>query len=131
MKWQINMSTALVYSPNITIRTRLSDELTFAKYQVDTIGGLSEIYALLKYEKRDFLIADTMKYDFYDLIKFCFYSNPSMHICLFSDLRVFCLYPLGDKPEAIISAMHAAGIKTSPRLLGQPQLLETVEMALI
>jgi hypothetical protein len=125
------MSTALIYSPNSSIRNRLRDELTFVKYQTDAIELMPEIYKLLKYEKRDFLIAETMKYEFYDLIKFCFKSNPAMNICLFNDLRVFCLYPLGEKPEAVISAMSAAGIKTSPRLLGQPQLLEPVEMALI
>jgi hypothetical protein len=125
------MSTALIYSPNNSVRKRLRDELTFAKYQVDTSESISEIFSLLKYEKRDYLIAEMMKYEFADLMKFCFYSNPLMNICLFSDLRVFCLYPFGDKPEAIVSAMEAAGIKTSPRLLRQPQLLECANMALI
>jgi hypothetical protein len=126
-----DMNTALVYSPNNSIRDRLRDELNFAKCNVDFSESILEIYSLLKYERRDVLIAEVMKYDFSDLIKFCYHSNSQMNIYLFCELRVFCLYPLGSKPEAIVNAIDAAGIKISPRLLGRPQTLEPVEMALI
>ncbi len=125
------MNTGLIYTPNNSTRDRLRNELNFAKYKVDTSGSISEIYSLLKYEKPDFIIAEVMKYDFYDLIKFLYHTNPRMNVYLFSEFRVFCLYPPGSKPEAIVSAMDAAGITISPRLLGKPQPLEAVEMALI
>jgi hypothetical protein len=125
------MNTALVYSPNNAIRIRLRDELAAAKYNVDICESISSIFALLKYEKRDFVVIEAMKYDFADFIKFCFHSNPAMNVYVFNDLRVFCLYPLGDKPATIVNAMDAAGIQISPRLLGKSQPLETVEMALI
>jgi hypothetical protein len=125
------MNTALIYSPNISIRDRLRSELVFLKYKIDIFGSISEIYSFLKYEKPDFIVAEVMKNDFFELMKFCYHSNPQMNVYLFNEFRVFCIYPFGNKPEAIVNAMDAAGIRISPRLLGRPQPLETLETALI
>ncbi len=125
------MNTALICAPGNTMRNRLRAELTSAGYLVDMVEERAEIYALLKYEKRDNLFLQSTRDDFADLVRFSFRSNPSMNIYLFHLGQIFCLYPLESKPEKIINAMSAAGIRTSPRLLGKPQPLETTEMALI
>ncbi len=125
------MNTALICAPANTMRSRLQAELTSAGYVVDTVDERAEVYALLKYEKRNDLFLHSTRDDFADLVRFLFRSNPSMNIYLFHQSQIFCLYPLENKPEKIINAMAAAGIKTSPRLLGQPQPVEHIEMALI
>jgi hypothetical protein len=125
------MNTALICAPSNAMRNRLQAELTGAGYLVDMVEERAEIYALLKHEKRDALFIQSTRDDFADLVRFLFRSNPSMNIYLFDLGRIFCLYPLENKPEKIIDAMAAAGIRTSPRLLGKPQPLETAEMALV
>ena len=125
------MNTALICAPANAMRNRLQAELTGAGYLVDMVEERAEIYALLKYEKRNDLFIQSTRDDFADLVRFSFRSNPSMNIYLFDMGRIFCLYPLEGKPEKIIDAMSAAGIKTSPRLMGQPQPLAAAEMALV
>jgi Holliday junction resolvase len=125
------MNTALICAPENAVHSRLQVELTNAGYLVDVVATRAEIYALLKYEKRNNLFIQSTKEDFADLVRFSFHSNPSMNIYLFYIDQIFCLYPLERKPEKIIRAISAAGIRLSPRLLGQPQPLEITEMALI
>jgi hypothetical protein len=125
------MNTALICAPSNAMRNRLQAELTGAGYLVDMVEERAEIYALLKHEKRDSLFIQSTRDDFADLVRFLFRSNPSMNIYLFDLGRIFCLYPLENKPEKIIDAMAAAGIRTSPRLLGKPQPLEPAELALV
>jgi Holliday junction resolvase len=125
------MNTALICAPENAMHNRLQTELTNAGYLVDVVATRAEVYALLKYEKRNNLIIQSTREDFADLVRFSFRSNPSMSIYLFYIDQIFCLYPLESKPEKIVNAMSAAGIRLSPRLLGKPQPLEITEMALI
>jgi hypothetical protein len=125
------MNTALICAPADAMRNRLQTELTRAGYIVDVFEQRAEIYALLKYEKRHNLFLQSTRDEFADIVRFSFHSNPSMNIYLFHQCNIFCLYPLEGKPEKIIDAMIAAGIRISPRLLGKPQPVEAVEMALI
>jgi Holliday junction resolvase len=125
------MNTALICAPENAMHNRLQAELTNAGYLVDVVATRAEVYALLKYEKRNNIIIQSTREEFADIVRFLVRSNPSINIYLFYIDQIFCLYPLESKPEKIVKAMSAAGIRLSPRLLGKPQPLETTELALI
>ncbi len=111
------MKTALICTPTETIRSGLQSNLTTADYVVDHALNHSEIYEILKYERRTVLISEARKDQFADFLRLSINRSPGITVFMMSGSQIFCLYPYRRVSSHLLSALTRAGITFPEQLL--------------
>jgi CheY-like chemotaxis protein len=111
------MTTVMICSSNQKIVQSLQEQLIGAHYKVDTAFDHNEAINIMKYEKRDILIYQAAKDNFYNLLQASFSYNPAIVVHVFHENSIFCFYPIREQSLRLVKAMMASGLKLSPKLL--------------
>jgi hypothetical protein len=111
------MKSALICTPNETIRCGLQASLAEAAFAVSHVDRQGDIARALKQSNFDLLISEAPKSSFSELLKLSIVLNPLINVYVMNNGQIFCFYPYRRQSVDVINAIMNAGIKISHQLL--------------
>jgi ribosomal protein S3AE len=111
------MKSALICTPNESIRSGLLTCLMQAEFRVSHVDEQIDIYKAVKEDEYDLIISEVQKCNFASFMKTIIASNSATRIYLMDNSSIFCFYPFRRQSIELINAIKSAGIKISDQLL--------------
>ncbi len=111
------MKTALICTPNDTVRSALLASLAQAAFAASHVATQGEVLRALKGTAYDLLISEQPRSSFSDMLKLTILLNPRISVFVMNNSQVFCLYPFRRQSADVIQAIKDGGVTISSQLL--------------